>query len=93
MKRLLMTGLAMMLLTGCADLQMIKNAAMNELQSEAISVEMAAYKQNTIVLEPEETVTQAPATIKPQAEGLIRLAMAPKTVIASRHQKGLWESQ
>lgn len=82
-----------MLLTGCADLQMIKNAAMNELQSEAISVEIAAYKQNAIAPEPEEIVAQMPAIAKPQAEGLIRLAMAPKTVTASRHQKGLWESK
>ncbi len=92
MKRLLMTGLAMVLLTGCADLQMIKNAAMNELQSEAISVEIAAYRQNVIVPEAEEAVAEKPAIAKPQAEGLIRLAMAPKTASASRHQKGLWES-
>jgi hypothetical protein len=88
-----MTGLAMVLLTGCADLQMIKNAAMNELQSEAISVEIAAYKQNTIATEPEVTIAQKPEIAKPQAEGLIRLAMASKTITASRHQKGLWESQ
>jgi len=93
MKRLLITGLAMLLLTGCADLQMIKNAAMNELQSEAISVEMAAYRQNAIAPEPAEAQVQKAMVAKPQSEGLIRLAMGPKTVSSNRHVKGLWESQ
>jgi len=87
MKRLLMTGLAMLLLSGCADLQLIKSAALSELQSEAISVEMAAYRQATI--EPEKEEAPKPVLAKRQAEGLMVLAMGPNT--AHRHQKGLWE--
>lgn len=89
MKRLLMTGLAMLLLSGCADLQLIKNAALNELQSEAISVEMAAYRQAPIVPEREEA--PKPMVAKRQAEGLMVLAMGPKTNSSHRQQKGLWE--
>ena len=88
MKRLLMIGLAMLLLTGCADLQLIKNAALSELQSEAISVEMAAYRQTAVTPEP-EAVPQ-PAVVKRQAEGLMKLAMGPK-FNSTRQQKGLWE--
>ena len=90
MKQILLTGLAMLLLTGCADLQLIKTAALGELQSEAINVEMAAYRQTAIPPEPE--VAPEPVVAKRQAEGLMRLAMGPKVnTAASRPQKGLWE--
>ena len=89
MKRLLMTGLAILMLSGCADLQMIRNAAMSELQSEAISVEIAAYRQTTLA--PEAETTPETVVAKPQAEGLFKLAMGPKIVTASRQLKGRWE--
>lgn len=91
MKRLMIIGVAMMLLSGCAELQMIKSAAMSELQSEAISVEIAAYRQTEAAPEPEATPEPRVVVAKPQAEGLIRLAMGPKIASSSRHQKGLWE--
>ena len=81
----------MLLLTGCADLQMIKNAAMSELQSEAISVEIAAYRQTAITPAEEESKPAEPVVAKRQAEGIIRLAMGPKTTSSPRYQKGLWE--
>ena len=90
MKRILLTGLAMLLLTGCADLQLIKTAAFGELQSEAINVEMAAYRQTPITPEPE--AAPEPVVARRQAEGLMRLAMGPKgNTASSRPQKGLWE--
>ena len=82
MKRLLMIGLAMLLLTGCADLQLIKNAALSELQSEAISVEMAAYRQTAVAPEPE--VVPQPAVAKRQAEGLMRLKWKCRCETASK---------
>ena len=45
MKRLIAILVAMTVLTGCSELQVIGGAAMKEMQSEAINVEMASYKQ------------------------------------------------
>jgi hypothetical protein len=68
---------------------MIKTAAMSELQSEAISVEMAAYRQTTP--SPIAVEVEQPALTKRQAEGLMVLAMGPGTMATPKYPKGRWE--
>ena len=88
MKKLLTILAAMMFLPGCSELRVIGDAAMKELQSEAISVEMAAYRVKrplpSPAPKPAEKVYVAKAEFNPFAAGQPR--MAAKSAV-----KGLWE--
>ena len=80
MIRLLVISFFVASLTGCSEFQVIGRAALNELQSDAINVEQAAYQHRGEQEETQMTVAKADAPMQRMAnnEGQPR-------------QKGLWE--
>lgn len=87
MKKLLLILSGLMLLSGCAELRVIGNAAVTELNADAISVEMAAYEPKAAepAGEPQpEKVYLAKADLNPFLKRPARL---------SSPQHGLWEGR
>lgn len=82
MKRLIYIALAMGCLTGCSELRIIGAAAMNELRSEGINAEMAAYRQ------PDRSAEERTPEVKP-----VVVAKAVVTPVAKsrNYRKGAWE--
>ena len=84
-------GLGLVSLTGCSELQVIKNATMRELQAEAVSVETVALQkepvQDQVISVPE--LRPARKTYVAQAAYNPFLAGAGKRE-ATPH-KGMWE--
>lgn len=82
MKRLIFLAVAIGCLTGCSELRIIGAAAMNELRSEGINTEMAAYRQ------PDLKGEEAKAEEKPVVVAKAVVTPLPK---AKNYRKGAWE--
>jgi len=81
MNRLIFLAVAIGCLTGCSELRIIGAAAMNELRSDGINTEMAAYRQ------PDLKSEEAKAEEKPVVVAKV-VTPLPK---AKNYRKGAWE--
>lgn len=87
MTRSILLSLAILGLTGCSELQVIGRAAVNELQTEAINVEWAAYQKQKKLAKLHTEAAVAKSDIKqPQSWGQNEARL-------ENQQKGLWEKQ
>jgi hypothetical protein len=84
----------MMLLTGCAELQVIGSTAMKEMNSDVLSVEIAAYQPKQVVVPEAKPPVSKKKTYLAEADLNPFMKQPPKfDKIASVQQKGLWESR
>ncbi|WP_243370036.1 hypothetical protein [Geotalea sp. SG265] len=82
MRHIFLLLLTVVCLTGCSELRIIGAAAMNELRSEGINAEMAAYKQ------PDPMAEEPTPEVKPV---VVARAVVTPVARAKNYRKGAWE--
>ena len=94
MTRILGLIVATMLLTGCAELQVIGSTAMKEMNSDVLSVEIAAYQPKQVVVPEAKPPVAKKKTYVAEANLNPFLKQPPRyDKIASIQNKGLWEAR